>query len=48
MTDSDIPDFIRVLKGWKDDKGDHRVKDILQRCQKVPKGTEDKELNTLV
>ena len=48
MVDSDIPDYIHTLKGWKDDKGDHRIKDILQRCQKVSKEVSEADLNLLV
>ena len=36
------------MKDWKDDKGDHRIKDILQRCQKVSKEVSEANLSLLV
>lgn len=48
MTDSDIADYIHVLRGWEKYKDDNCIKGVLQRCQKVTKDLEETDLTSLV
>lgn len=47
MVDSDIEDYISVIKNWKTKEQTAVINDILIRCQKVPSRLEESEVTKL-
>ena len=48
MDESDVPEFIQILKSWKSSENNKPVKDVLLHCQKISSEFAEPILNNLV